>query len=69
MLKFNRCNKKLKHIYCIPYWEFMQIKRFTHQRDIKVKNVYFLLHLCNISPMCFGMKITFRHLLVFSNSL
>ncbi|XP_060812102.1 dnaJ homolog subfamily C member 28 isoform X2 [Bombus pascuorum] len=36
MLKFNQYNKKpFKHIYCIPYWEFMQIKRFTHQRDIK----------------------------------
>ncbi|KOX79953.1 DnaJ like protein subfamily C member 28 [Melipona quadrifasciata] len=36
MLKFNQYSKKsLEHIHCISCWEFMQIKRFKHQHNIK----------------------------------
>lgn len=37
MLRFNQYNRKiLKNIICVPYWEFMPMKRFKHQHNMKV---------------------------------
>ncbi|XP_006614898.1 dnaJ homolog subfamily C member 28 isoform X2 [Apis laboriosa] len=36
MLRFNQYNRKsVKNIICVPYWEFMLMKRFKHQHNMK----------------------------------